>query len=151
MIVDRLCNLSEYCPERVRSSISSILLNRDKFAIGEHQIDRRIIVKRVSVTTVDSTEALIEDHEHHIDIQIPLNATERMILYNREGAEPAEDYNQANDVTFYKRPGSKVAIVDIHPGYFIWINPNELHQPQITITAPYVLEKLVIKIDCSKS
>lgn len=149
MIIDRIEKVTQYCPPPFQPIVSKILCNINQFEIGEHTINERILVKHVVVKTVPIDEAIIEDHNHHIDIQIPLNNTELMNIYNRNNSKLKTKYDSLNDVSYYKTPGDMIASARILPGYFILIEPHEMHQPQIAIGPSYTLDKIVIKIDLS--
>ena len=149
MIIDDTCQLSKYFPLADNPKIQGILNDAANMPVGEYVINEKVLVKRLSVMTSFFGDSIIEAHRHHVDIQIPLDKAEYMNIYSITGAEPKSNYDPEKDVTLFNLPPNLIAKTVIRPGQFIFIEPNEIHQPQLATDQVESMEKIVIKIDIS--
>ncbi len=149
MIIDKLSNIIKYIPGEYKLAILEITSKINEYSVGQHKINDKIIVKRIISKTHKFEETKIESHRHHIDIQIPLNVTENMNVFDIDGAVVQTEYDCVSDVVFYRHiPPRCIAEAHVHVGEFILLLPNELHQPQIADNDMIVsIDKIVIKVE----
>ena len=147
MIVDSVSNLYKYLDSRKYQKISSYISNASNFSVGEYKIDEDVVVKVFNTHTHKFDSTKIESHMYHLDIQIPIECSERMRIYSQEGAISITEYDESKDVIFYQHtPPHCFADVLIRDSSFIMINPNEIHQCQIGDDEESVIKKIVIKV-----
>ncbi len=101
----------------------------------------------MSYETKTPEKALLETHRRYVDIQTVLVGGERIEWFSRDELIVDTPYDESKDVVFYKRtcPGS--ARVDVFPGTFVMLFPQDAHMPALMIDEkPELIKKVVVKI-----
>lgn len=112
---------------------------------GRHPLSSGAFVGRSDYMTCPDNEAFIECHRQYIDIQILLAGSERIGICHRDDCR-AEPYQA--DLDLQKLSG-EVAFITLRPGNFAVFFPHDGHMPQVCISAPEPVTKLVFKIPVS--
>ena len=152
MIVGRIANWRQHLPENPWAKAFDFLskLGPDS-PDGETLIDGKDILARVmSYETKTHDQAVLESHRHYIDIQMTLSGSEGIEWIPAEGLRVKDPYDDAKDVTFYHAGGAAPARVDVHPGTFVVLYPEDAHMPQLIVgPEPKRIKKVVIKLSRS--
>lgn len=98
---------------------------------GKHQIDGDNLYVNIVDTNLKSPEqARLEVHNAYIDIQVPLSGPESFGLKPRRlCTEPDGEYNETDDILFYKDRDWTTVTVKI--GEAITFDPDTAHAPLI--------------------
>lgn len=103
-----------------------------------------VTVKSEAPALVSRENARLEAHRRHIDIHVPLKATESIGWAPAEGlAYPRGEYDGENDVAFFG--DSAHSILHVRPGQIVIFFPEDAHAPNIGLGTH---RKLCVKIDC---
>lgn len=101
----------------------------------------------MSYQTQPPETAILESHQKYIDIQAVLVGAERFECASREGLEIETPYNANKDVVFYQPTSTRSVKVDLFPGTFIMLYPQDAHMPTLMVNdQPELIKKVVIKI-----
>ena len=121
-------------------------------AEGEVKLDGEDIFSRVmSYPTKEREEAVLESHREYIDIQMALIDSERIEWFPRDGLEVKTPYDADKDVIFYHHPGQAPASVDVAPGVFVVLLPDDAHMPQLkTAGDSGHVKKVVVKVRAAR-
>ena len=93
---------------------------------------------------------VLEAHRDYMDIQTVLVGAEGMEWCSADGLEVETPYDASKDVVLYNRPHQVQARIDLSPGTFAALFPQDAHLPQIIAgNAPELVKKVVIKMKLS--
>ena len=152
MIIDRLENACAYpFGSDWTATIAFLRSLSPDTAAGEYPLKGTDIFARVmDYETRDPAAAILEAHRDYADIQA--------VLFGREGIEwfPADTltvkdpYDAVKDAEFYVRPRPGPARVDLIPGLFVLLFPQDAHMASLMCDdAPERIRKVVVKIRTS--
>jgi len=98
--------------------------------VGTHVIDGdNLWVNIVETTLRPVSEARLEAHEKHIDLQVPLSGNEYFGVKPRKKCGEAKDINVGNDIMFFDDPITETVLVKA--GETITFTPDTAHAPLI--------------------
>lgn len=153
MIVDRLENWSVYFAGKDWKKIFDFLsglkpdAEEKKYVLEGDDIYAVIF----SYDTKAAEEAKMEAHRKYIDIQMPLSGAEGMEWVPVADLEPKTEYDAAKDVILFHRTKPGPARVDLHPGTFALLYPQDAHMPSLMIggkSSP--VKKVVVKVNVAR-
>ena len=99
-----------------------------------------------SYATREVDDAVLETHRKYIDIQMVLVDAEGIDWFSRAGLEIKTPYDAEKDVAFYHHPdGVAPHHLEMHPGRFVVLFPEDAHRPQLNVGMPRV-KKVVVKV-----
>lgn len=151
MIVDRIENWSRYSNSPAWQEAFRFLekLNANSEE-GETQLgqgDGRLLARVMSYPTRKPAEAVLEAHRRFIDIQMVLDKSEAIGWYPLEDLQSKDPYDTEKDVEFFQHPSIETGRIDVHPGTFVVLFPEDAHMPQLmTGAAPETIKKVVVKM-----
>jgi YhcH/YjgK/YiaL family protein len=91
--------------------------------------------------------AILESHQKYVDIQAVLHGGERFECASRDDLSIKTPYDVRKDVEFYQTTSRRPFKVDVMPGTFIMLYPQDAHMPTLMINdQPEQIKKVVIKI-----
>lgn len=93
--------------------------------------------------TKDKSECQPEAHEQYIDIQYIVKGTELFGYAPLLDKLPVTDYNEENDVAFYRE---EMTYLKLEAGMFIIFYPTDIHQPEVRAFEPMQVKKVVMKV-----
>jgi len=147
MILDKLENAALYRNINERLSVAFDFLHSMDFNIidnGKIEIAGKDIFAVVSeYHTKSSKESELEGHRKYIDVQYMIEGKELIGYSNLANQKISVDYNEENDIIFYKGKGD---FFTLHTGSFAVFFPGDLHQPCIFIDKPALVRKVVLKV-----
>ncbi|QXD24145.1 YhcH/YjgK/YiaL family protein [Opitutia bacterium ISCC 51] len=152
MITDTIANASSYSLGPAWDKAFAFLdtINADT-ADGDYPIDGKSIFAIVmSYETKEPDQARFEAHKKYADIQSTLAGAEGIAVVQTEGLTSTTDYEEDRDVTFYHTPEIIPTLVDVYPGSFAYLLPQDCHMPQLAVGAPQMIKKVVVKIALSE-
>lgn len=95
--------------------------------------------------TMEESECKYEAHNQYYDIQYVVSGIERFGYVSREGLEEETEYNEEQDLIFYKEPELSGNIV-LKAGDFAIVPPEDAHKPRCMAGKPCKVRKIVIKV-----
>ena len=102
------------------------------------------------VTTVQTEEIALrraESHEKHIDIQFLLEGREKIgFIRKNEHLQVVTDLLEEKDVCFYNGDIEGETFLDLKPGDFAVLFPEDVHRPQCVASEDTQIRKAVVKI-----
>jgi YhcH/YjgK/YiaL family protein len=94
--------------------------------------------------------ARFEAHKKYADIQSTLMGAEGIAVVDTKNVDQATDYEEERDVSFFETPETIPTLVDVYPGSFAFLLPQDCHMPQLAVGAPQMIKKVVVKIALSE-
>jgi YhcH/YjgK/YiaL family protein len=151
MIFDTISHLSQYLPSGVWKDLAPFISQlRPDISVGKHWIREPEIFAQVSsYQTKLPHEGRFETHEQYVDIQILLAGTEIIDIAPRDSLVPDTEYDEQNDIRFYKAADVPVVRLTMLPDSFALFFPQDSHCPQLTTpTGVQDVKNVVLKIHC---
>lgn len=91
--------------------------------------------------------AKLETHRKYVDIQVVLSGSERLEWFPRAGLTIDTPYDPAKEAEFYRRSFPGPVQVDLTPGIFVMLYPQDAHMPSLSIGhKPERIKKVVVKL-----
>lgn len=149
MIIDKLQNAKLYpfglAWERAFEFLSSLTPEtpEKKYVIDGEDIFAIVM----SYETSQAENRLFESHREYVDIQSVIVGAERFECDFADRLEINDYYDALKEATFYKRNASGEVRVDIYPGTFLMLYPNDAHLAGVIIgDSSKSVKKVVVKI-----
>ena len=120
---------------------SNHLLEREP---GRIDLDgNRLFINNVKTNLIKREKQALEIHKKYIDIHIPLDKTEIIGWKSLSDLnQPREEFDTENDFALFDEPATNY--IEVHPGEFLIVFPEDAHAPVIGEGA---LRKLIVKIE----
>ena len=117
--------------------------------VGKYEIEGDAIFYMVNgYMTRPANECEPERHRKYTDIQIMVNGAEKFGYSPFYEQKPSMDFLPDNDVAFYKNlSAAQLNYITLTTGEFIIFFPTDIHQPELFVTAPALVKKVVMKVD----
>lgn len=117
-------------------------------AVGTYQINPRVKAIVSEYETKKINEHGFEAHKKNIDIQFLLKGEERIACCSVERLTEIEPYDEEKDAAFYSANILPLpSYLLLQPGYFAIFYPQDGHMPQLCVTEPMMVKKVVIKVE----
>lgn len=147
MIIDKLSNSRLYSglSEGIEKAFNYLQdTNFNEVTPGKYKIDGdKVFAIVAEYQTKDESEGKPESHKKYIDVQYVAKGSE-LIGYTPLGdQEIISDYNEENDITFYK---SETSFIRIDEGMFAIFFPDDVHLPGIAVDKKSFVKKVVVKV-----
>lgn len=147
MIIDKLSNSTLYSglSEGIAKAFNYLQnINFNEVTPGKYEIDGdKVFAIVAEYQTKDESEGKPESHKKYIDVQYVAKGIE-LIGYVPLGIqEITEQYNENNDIIFYK---TKYSFIKLDEGMFAIFFPDDVHLPGITVDEKSFVKKVVVKV-----
>ncbi len=152
MIIDTVKNASNYPMGQAWTKAFEFIatLNRDT-PDGEYPLAGETMFARVmSYDTKPPEKAVFEAHRKYADIQSTLIGAEGIAVVDISRVEESKPYNEGGDVAFFNTPDTIPTLVDMYPGSFAFLLPQDVHMPQLQVGSSQTIKKVVVKIALSE-
>jgi biofilm protein TabA len=113
---------------------------------GNHDIGMGCEARVMSYATEPAEQRKWESHRRFIDIQWVVSGAERMEVAHIAALEGATPYDEGNDVRFYAHAEAPTTSVVVGTGEFTIFFPTDGHRPNIAVTTPAAVRKIVVKV-----
>jgi YhcH/YjgK/YiaL family protein len=115
---------------------------------GDTPLDGDAVFGRVmAYKTRSPEEGLLESHRLYIDVQTTLDGAEGIEWFPRDTLAVKQAYDPVRDFELWQRPGPPSVRLDMVPGMFCVLFPEDAHlAQQIVGGAPREIRKAVVKI-----
>lgn len=148
MIIDTLANAPLYYTEGSRFEKAFQFLQNnplEDLPKGKHEIDGDNIFAIVNeYDSIDPTGEQMEAHKEHIDIQYIVTGEERIGHGFLTSQEPSKAYDPAKDFMLFAEKPDFFSV--LKAGMFGIFYPGDLHMPNIQVSSPAFVKKIVIKV-----
>ena len=149
MIVDQLENWRHYFSRPIWEVAFDFLMTLTPDTDpGEVELDGEDVFARIlSYETCGPEDAVLEAHREYVDIQSVLVGAEGIDWFPAGALDVKMPYDDGNDVEFYHRPDDAHTRINVYPGTFVVLFPDDAHMPQQVVgTGSAVVKKVVVKI-----
>ena len=149
MIFDRFENASLYpLGPAWQQAVAFLQTLTPESAEGKHLIDGVDIFAIVmSYDTAAPESGLFESHRDYVDVQSVLIGAEGFECAFADTLKVATPYDASRDAAFYNRNASAPCRVDVRPGTFILLYPNDAHLAGLIVGGDSErVKKVVVKI-----
>ena len=148
MITDTLENYSSYSLGPAWEQAFTFLKGvNSETADGKYSINGDLMFAIVmSYETKAPEAAKFEAHKKYADIQSTLIGAEGIAVVETKDLKVTEAYKDETDVTFFETPETIPTLVDVYPGSFAFLLPQDCHMPQLAVGDPQMIKKVVVKI-----
>lgn len=151
MINGTIDQLSHYLPDDIRNSVMNYVdsITKDAKEGYTYLLEDKVYGRIMSYNTLPLEECKIEAHDRYIDIQISIEGSEGIEVYQRSLLKEIGVYSAEKDVIFLDSLEEKpYAIINNIPGRFSMFFPEDAHRPKVCIEGAYgYVKKYVIKIE----
>lgn len=149
MIIDTLKNAQLYYglgPKFVKAFEYLQQTDFSKVEKGKYEIDGTNIFAIVNEYDTISTEGeQMESHKQHIDVQYIVNGEELIGHDFLRNQTPSKAYDETADFMLFGE--TPTFFSKLEQGMFAIFFPTDLHMPNIRVTDPVPVKKVVIKIN----
>ncbi len=114
---------------------------------GVHPVRGDLIVARVhSGQTRPVNESALESHRAYVDVHVVLDGRETIAVWPTDRLVVRTAYSDKQDVSFYDPPADGGLQLNLSPGFFAVLFPQDAHMTQLMDQRPVSIKKLVMKI-----
>ena len=149
MLYDHIHNINTYASLSPDILVGLEFLRDAKpdIANGVYQLNPRVKAIVSEYETKPQNPNGYEAHKKYIDIQALLKGEERLDCLPIEWLKQTKPYSEECDAAFYSADTTlQPSSLTLRPGYFAILYPQDGHMPQLTVTAPSMVKKVVIKV-----
>lgn len=149
MVYDKIDNIEIYkgLSEDIYQALKFLQNATPSTPTGVIQLNPRVKAIVSEYETKAVNENGYEAHKRYIDIQALLEGEERIACQPIEWLQEAKPYSEDCDAAFYaadiKHHPSNIIL---RPRYFAILYPQDGHMPQLSVTTPTKVKKVVIKV-----
>lgn len=145
MIFDRISNIKKY--KEIPLDVADFVLSLTPETYpGHYEISGDTYANIDCYVTKPEEQGKLESHKKYIDIQLLLTGEERLDYIDISELTVSESYNPEKDIMFYQKTDKFLNSVKLSAGYFVLLYPAEAHQPQMSLSTPQSVKKVVVKI-----
>lgn len=146
MIFDQLKNIKFFLPEE----ISNLFNNFPNLGLNQKfSPSNKFFIKNIEYHTKNENECLIESHRKYVDVQLLLEGTEIIKIFDNNKLIKSTEYDIKEDVIFYQMNYNPFIQLKFEPGYFCILFPEDAHLTAIKVDDVAKITKIVIKVDIS--
>ena len=113
---------------------------------GVYKINPRIKAIVSEYETKMVNEFGYEAHRDYVDIQYLITGKEVINSLPLEYLKETKSYNKEIDAAFYEEVEVKPQELQLGNGYFAILFPQDGHMPQLCVSKPSLVKKVVIKV-----
>lgn len=113
--------------------------------LGNHVINDWLNINVQEYITKPARECRFESHRKYVDIQMMISGVEAIETADIGKLEIAIEYNQEQDVAFWKQIPDQMKSVIADNSYVV-LYPQNAHMPCIAVDKPLKVRKLVAKV-----
>jgi YhcH/YjgK/YiaL family protein len=148
MVYDKIDNIEIYkgLSTDIYEALKFLQNATPDIAPGVYQITPRVKAIVSEYETKPQNQNGYEAHRQYIDIQYLITGEEKINSLPLEYLKETKAYKQDIDAAFYEEANVRPQELLMGNGYFAILYPQDGHMPQLTVTAPSMVKKVVIKV-----
>ncbi|MBI2471372.1 MAG: YhcH/YjgK/YiaL family protein [Planctomycetes bacterium] len=150
MIVDRMQNSRDYPLGKAWQLAFEFLISLKPDAEEKkyHLQGDDIFAMVMSYETRPPDTAALEAHRKYLDIQAVITGGEGIAWFPKDELIIKQLYDESKDVEFYQHPNSSFARINVFPGTFVALFPQDAHMPSLMLgNTPECTKKVVVKVN----
>lgn len=148
MVYDKIDNIDIY------KGLSSDIYEALKFLqhlapdveTGVYELSPRVKAIVSEYETKEVNEYGYEAHKEYIDVQYLISGCEKICSLPLEYLQETKAYNKEVDAAFYVENEVKPQQMLLGNGYFAIMFPQDGHMPQLCVSEPLKVKKVVVKV-----
>ena len=148
MIYDHISNIERY--KTLNNAIYKALLflstTDQSLSTGRHVLSDEIFVNFQDYQSLKVNPVGYETHKKYIDIQYAITGEEHIAVRQLSTLSITTPYNEERDVAFCEDDHKPYTDIKIGHGYFLILNSNDAHMPQLCETEPTPVKKAIAKV-----
>jgi YhcH/YjgK/YiaL family protein len=148
MILDKIenCELYFKLGTRIQQAFEYLRnLDFSDLKAGKYHIDGdRLFALVIEYETKKADECLMEAHRKYLDLQYMYKGSEKIGYLLFDNQEIIKNYDSEGDYALYNQTNH--SLFSFNAGSFVIFYPNDLHMPNIMLTEPEKIKKIVVKI-----
>lgn len=147
MIYDHISNLNTYktlSPD-IYAGLEYLKQLSYDIAVGVYQLSHHVKAIVSEYETKVKNDVGYEAHRKNIDIQYLLKGEERIACLPIEKLKETTPYSEEKDAAFFTA-SIQPQEMTIGDGYFAIFFPQDGHMPQLSVSEPMKVKKVVIKV-----
>ena len=113
---------------------------------GVYELSPRVKAIVSEYETQEVNEYGYEAHREYIDIHYLISGCEKICSLPLEYLQETKAYNKENDAAFYVENEVKPQQMLLGNGYFAIMFPQDGHMPQLCVSEPLKVKKVVAKV-----
>ena len=141
IILDKIENLDKY-PEYAKIG-EFLKRNGYSLAPGRYEVDDECYMASSEYNTA-TDDGVFEGHIRYTDVQIVVEGEEYVWVQDVSRSQLTVPYDESRDVAFYTAD-SRHGIY-LSPGFFLVLEPEDIHRPGVAIRESSALKKYVFKV-----
>ena len=147
MIYDKLDNKEIYkgISDDIYEGLAFLSQTSPDIANGVYQLNPRVKAIVSEYETKTENENGFEAHKRFLDIQYTLRGIEKVCCLPIEKLKETTPYSEENDAALYAAGVQSQEMV-IGEGYFAIFFPQDGHMPQLCVSDPMPVKKVVVKV-----
>jgi len=148
MIYDTLNNIAFYkglSPD-IYEGLKFLQQVNSDIAVGTYQLTPNVKAIVSEYATKEVNENGYEAHRQNIDIQYLIIGNEKISCIPLEFLKETKAYQEDIDVAFYKGTTFLPSNFSLCSGYFAIFYPQDGHMPQLCVSEPERVKKVVVKV-----
>ncbi len=148
MVYDKINNLDQYrgLSDDIYEGLKFLRQVNAEIVTGTYQLSSKVKVIVSEYATKTVNEFGYEAHRDYIDIQYLISGMEVINSLPLEYLKETQPYNKEIDAAFYEGSGANPQELLLGNGYFAILFPQDGHMPQLCVSKPENVKKVVIKV-----
>lgn len=147
MILDALERAPAFFPGDWWSDAAALLARVSTLPDGDHPVrGTDVFMKLMTFTTKPDPAPITESHRAYADIHIVVAGAERIRVWPASTLPVRQAYDADKDLLLYAPPADSPVRLDLTPGYFALLLPQDAHMPTLAVGAPAEIRKVVFKV-----
>jgi len=148
MLYDNISNIKTYkgLSEDIYAGLLFLQEATPDTANGVYQINPRVKAIVSEYETKPQNQNGYEAHRQYIDIQYLITGTEKICCLPLEYLKETKSYKEDIDAAFYVEANVRPQELLMGNGYFAILYPQDGHMPQLSVTDPVLVKKVVVKV-----
>ena len=148
MVYDSISNIKTYkgLSEDIYAGLVFLQEATPDTANGVYQLNPRVKAIVSEYETKPQNQNGYEAHRQYIDIQYLITGTEKICCLPLEYLKETKSYKEDIDAAFYVEANVRPQELLMGNGYFAILYPQDGHMPQLSVTDPVLVKKVVVKV-----
>lgn len=148
MIYDHISKIERYknLNKTIYEALQFLAKADESLAAGKHVLSDDSFVNVMDYSTLKVNPVGYETHKKYIDIQYAITGEESVAVRQLPTLNITTPYNEERDVAFCADDHKPYTEVKIGKGYFLILNSNDAHMPQLCVDEPMTIKKAIVKV-----
>lgn len=148
MIYDHISNIDRYknFNKTIYEALQFLAKSDESLTSGKHVLSEHAFVNVIDYESLKINTVGYETHKKYIDIQYAIAGEELVAIRQLPTLKITTPYNEERDVAFCADDHKPYTEVRLGNGYFVILNSNDAHMPQLCTEEPMPVKKAIVKV-----